>query len=220
MANVFQEVKSVNIQFIDDAELIALAQKAQRAVNQRIRRLESAGLKSRVTTSGVQVTSVAQIKTRAQAKRAINRARTIAENPLSTPGAVRKVMRQASKDLGVPQTQIKMAVDKEGKPITARRGEPYKRPLKRTKLSEEENIRRFWHFIEGEAGRKAAFVSDTNMVQNSLEEALENGVNAVSQLKRNKELDDLQKAQAKKAKEVALFPNNSRIGKPKKSKRL
>lgn len=220
MANVFQEVKSINIQYVDDAELIALAQKAQRAVNQRIRRLESAGLKSRVTTSGVQVKSVAQIKTRAQAKRAINRARTIAENPLSTPGAVRKVMRQASKDLGVPQSQIKMAVDKEGKPITAKRGDPYERPLKETTLSEEENIRRFWHFIESDAGKKAGFVSDTNLVQNSLNEALENGVNAVSQLKRNKRLEDEQKAQAKKAKEVALFPNNSRIGKPKKSKRL
>lgn len=209
MANIFQEVKSINIGMIGDSELIDLAQKAQKAVNQRIRRLEQAGLKSRVTTSGVQVKSVAAIKTRAQARRAINRARTIAENPLSTPGAVRKVMKQAEQKLGAPKSQIKLAVDAEGNPIEALKGKDFDRPLKETTLSEEENIRRFWHYIEDGAGKKAGFVSDNDIVQRSLNEALENGTNAVSQLKRNQEMEARAKAMEQKAMKVKLYPDDT-----------
>lgn len=206
MANIWEQVADLNMSHMSDTDLLKVAKAAQAAVNRRIRSLESAGLASKATTGGLKFTSVRTIKTRAQARRAVNRARAMGANPISTPGAIRKVVRDAQKKLNDPDAKIKIAVDAEGNPMAVKKGTRFERPLRETSLSEAENIRRFWHWIEDGAGQDR-FVSDE--AYGILLEALEMGVNAVSLAKRR----ERQKLQQKEAEDEiineTLYPESS-----------
>lgn len=208
MANIWEQVADLNMSHMSDTDLLKVAKAAQAAVNRRIRSLESAGLASKATTGGLKFTSVRSIKTRAQAKRAVNRARAMNENPLSTPGSVRKLVRSAEKELGVKSSQVVVGVDAAGKPMTTTRGVPFKRPLKQTTLSEAENIRRFWHWIEEGAGQNKFYVSDANVI---LHEALAKGVNAVSLARRKLEEKEREKEQEEKVIMEKLYPNSGDV---------
>lgn len=208
MADIWERVASLNMSHIGDDELIQIAKAAQKAVNQRITRLEKAGLATKATTGGLKVTPLRNITTRAQARRAVNRARAMGENPISTPGAVRNLIKQTQKSLNEPKAKIKVAVDASGKPMAEVVGEDWKRPLKQTTLSEAENIRRFWHWIEEGAGKDKFYISDANVI---LHEALAKGVNAVSYAKRKLEAEKRQREAEDKIIMEGLFPENSRL---------
>lgn len=208
MADIWERVANLNMSHMGDDELIQIAKAAQKAVNQRITRLEKAGLATKATTGGLKVTSLRNISTRSQARRAINRARSMGANPISTPGAVRDLIKQTQKSLNDPKAKIKVGVDAAGNPIAAKAGTKWARPLRQTNLSEAENIRRFWHWIEDGAGQDR-FVSDE--AYGILQEALEMGVNAISLAKRREREKQMQREAEDKLVMEGLYPENSQI---------
>lgn len=83
-----------------DNDLTAFGKQAARFVNRRLGALEKAGISSAATTGGVKRIKISRIKSKASAVRAISKARSLLANPLSTPGKVNKLMREAQKEYG------------------------------------------------------------------------------------------------------------------------
>lgn len=91
----------------DMKDLTAFGKKAAQFVNRRLNALSKEGLLSNATTGGVKKIDVRKIKTKAQAVRAVSKARQLISNPLSNPGQVKKLIRQSQKEYGVSGARMK-----------------------------------------------------------------------------------------------------------------
>ena len=83
-----------------DEELIAEAQRQQKWINARIHALERAGIPKVASVGNIKQHSVAGIKTRYQAERAIARAKKLASNPLSDIRNYNKLLAAAEEEFG------------------------------------------------------------------------------------------------------------------------
>lgn len=84
----------------DPQQLIADAKKFQKWVNSRIDSLAAAGVPKNVSVGRMKKIPVKEIKTEAQAKRAIARAKKLANNPLSSVKNYKSLIREAEKTFG------------------------------------------------------------------------------------------------------------------------
>lgn len=80
---------------MSDAEIIKAGKAAQKFVNQRLNRLEKAGIRTAVTSGGASKSSLTKINTRAKAEKAILQAVETERNPLGTPGKIHKMMKES-----------------------------------------------------------------------------------------------------------------------------
>lgn len=85
---------------VSEEELIREAKRQQEWVNRRIAALEKAGVPKNVSVGNTKRQSPAGIKTRAQAERAIARAKKIAANPLSDVRNYRALIKEAEREYG------------------------------------------------------------------------------------------------------------------------
>ena len=105
----------------DTAVFIKFAKRAAKLVNNRLYKLEKAGLSSRATTGGVKHIDLASIKDKQSAARAISKAKSVVANPLSTVGSVRKQFKAAQAEYGKSGRMKFIAeevpvLDSQGKP--------------------------------------------------------------------------------------------------------
>ena len=101
-------------------DLTTFGKQVGRFVNRRLGALKKAGLSSAATTGGVKRIDISRIKSKASAVRAIGKARSLLANPLSTPGKVKKLMKEARKEYGTQGRMKIIAVevkvfDKDGR---------------------------------------------------------------------------------------------------------
>ena len=100
--------------YSDFDKLLKFGKRAAQFVNRRLNALEKANLRTTATTGGIRNLNVRQIKTKRSAVRAINKARQMVANPLSTPGSVKRLYREAAKEFGSPQgTRMKIIAVEE-----------------------------------------------------------------------------------------------------------
>lgn len=102
-SNFLSEIRWYNVSTAkqgDTAEMVKFAKRAAKLANNRLYKLEKAGLASRVTTGGVKHINLANIKDKQSAARAISKVKSVLANPLSNVGAVRKQFRQAEAEYG------------------------------------------------------------------------------------------------------------------------
>lgn len=88
-------------------DLLSFGKQTAQFVNRRLNALQKEGLLSNATSGGVKKIDVRRIKNKAQAVRAVSKARQLLSNPLSTPGQVKKLMRQAREDYGSSGQRMK-----------------------------------------------------------------------------------------------------------------
>lgn len=104
--NIRKQVYNFDVEnYKDMNELRQFGKQAAQFVNRRLNSLEKAGVLSRATSGGVKRIDVRNIKSKAQAVRAISKARQLLSNPLSTPGQVHKLMRESQRDYGTEDGQ-------------------------------------------------------------------------------------------------------------------
>lgn len=94
----------------NEVDLIAFAKRAAKIANNRIYKLEKAGLSSKATTGGIIHIPLASIKNKESAIQAIIKARSIVSNPLSTVGSVNKLYRKASAEYMVEGQAQRMRI--------------------------------------------------------------------------------------------------------------
>lgn len=104
------------IKTMSTEDLIKEAKKAQRFVNDRLRRLEEQGLKMPATTMGARSKSLKDIKTRKSAIMSVQEARNVLFNPLSTPGKYKKAIKEAEKKYNTKAKNLKASLSKTGQP--------------------------------------------------------------------------------------------------------
>ena len=106
-------VRNFDADRLTKAESIAEAKKAAIFVNRRLTALENAGLRSAATTGGMRKIDISKIDSKRKAVRAINKARQLLTNPISSPTEVRKMIKQAQKEYGVSSSRIKWVAQEE-----------------------------------------------------------------------------------------------------------
>lgn len=84
----------------DPKQLIADAKRFQKWTNDRIDKLAAAGVPKNVSVGRMKKVPVKEIKTAAQAKRAIARAKKLANNPLASVKNYKSLIKQAEKTFG------------------------------------------------------------------------------------------------------------------------
>lgn len=146
----------------DLTSLTAFGKRAAQFVNRRLNALQKEGLSSGATTGGVKKINVRQITNKAAAVRAVSKARQLLSNPLSTPGQVKKLMRQAQKEYGRPEgTRMKIIVqevpvmDENGNFTGVYKLEPRAVPWGTNKgatswSAAEKQIKSFWNWYHDE----------------------------------------------------------------------
>lgn len=82
------------------ADVVKFAKRAAKLANNRLYKLEQAGLTSKATTGGIKHIDLVKITDKYSAARAISKARSLLANPLSTPGLVHKLYREAEAEYG------------------------------------------------------------------------------------------------------------------------
>lgn len=142
----------------ETADMIKFAKRAAKLVNNRLYKLEKAGLSSKATTGGIKHIPLSGIKTRASAMRAIAKAKTVINNPLSTPGVVRKMFREAEREYGKGGRMKFIAeevpvLDSEGNPTGVTKLVPKAVPWgtnrdERPWMDVTRAIRRFWAWYD------------------------------------------------------------------------
>ena len=104
--NIRKQVYNFDVEnYKDMNELRQFGKQAAQFVNRRLNSLEKAGVLSRATSGGVKKIDVRNIKNKAQAVRAISKARQLLSNPLSTPGEVHKMLRKSQREYGTEEGQ-------------------------------------------------------------------------------------------------------------------
>lgn len=105
-SNISKQVYNFDVEnYKDMNQLRQLGKQAAQFVNRRLKNLEKAGVLSRATSGGVKRIDVRNIKSKAQAVRAISKARQLLSNPLSTPGQVHKMLRESQRKYGTEEGQ-------------------------------------------------------------------------------------------------------------------
>lgn len=97
------------------ADVVKFAKRAAKLANNRLYKLEAAGLTSKATTSGLQHINLVDITDENTAARAISKARSLLVNPLSTPGQVHKLYKEAEQEYGVSGRMKFIAVEEKVK---------------------------------------------------------------------------------------------------------
>lgn len=82
------------------ADVVKFAKRAAKLANNRLYKLEQAGLTSKATTGGIKHIDLVKITDKYSAARAISKARSLLANPLSTPGLIHKLYREAEAEYG------------------------------------------------------------------------------------------------------------------------
>lgn len=157
-------------------ELVALGKKAVKFTNDRLRKLEKAGLKSELTTSGVRHKSAKSVTDRRSAIRAIQGARSMAYNPISTPGGYKKAMKEAKKTY--PGKKLTLQTRASLQPFFAPKGTA----AEYTK-SVIANATAYWKYVhENEI--------DSDEAMKNWDEAISNGEDPLERLKRKQAEDE------------------------------
>lgn len=99
--------------FKNMSELRAFGKQAAQFVNRRLNALQKEGLLSNATSGGVKKIDVRRIRNKAQAVRAVSKARQLLANPLSTPGQVKRLLRQARDQYGSSGQRMKFITVEE-----------------------------------------------------------------------------------------------------------
>lgn len=89
------------------ASLITFGKQVAQFANRRLSALEKAGLSNRATTGGVKHIDVRDVTDKASALQAISKARSLIANPLSTPGTVRKMIKESQEEYGMSGARMK-----------------------------------------------------------------------------------------------------------------
>ena len=89
-------------------DMLSFGKQTAQFVNRRLNALQKEGLLSNATSGGVKKIDVRKIKTKAQAVRAVSKARQLLSNPLSTPGEVKKLFRKARDEYGSSGQRMKI----------------------------------------------------------------------------------------------------------------
>lgn len=97
--SIVSNIKGYDTSAVRDVkDLISFAKRAAKLANNRLYKLEKAGLTSKATTGGIKHISLADIRDKKTAVEAIGKARSLVSNPLSTVGQVHKLYREAAKE--------------------------------------------------------------------------------------------------------------------------
>ena len=99
-SEVAKRIIGYRVRGTSTADLIAEAKKQQKWINDRVDALARAGIPKNASVGNIKKHSVAGIKTRYQAERAIARAKKLAANPLSDIRNFKKLLAAAEKEFG------------------------------------------------------------------------------------------------------------------------
>lgn len=97
------------------ADVVKFVKRAAKLANNRLYKLERAGLTSKATTGGIKHIDLVDITDKYSAARAISKARSLLANPLSTPGSVHKLYREAEQEYGMSGRMKFIAVEEKVK---------------------------------------------------------------------------------------------------------
>lgn len=114
--NTIRSLTPEKIKTMSTEDLLKEAKKAQKFVNDRLRRLDEQGLKMPATTMGAREKSLKNIKTRKSAIASVQQARNVLFNPLSTPGKYKKAIKAAEKKYNTKASGLKASLSKTGQP--------------------------------------------------------------------------------------------------------
>lgn len=98
--NLATELRWYDFSAHTNEENIKFAKRAAKLANNRLYKLEKAGMTSTATTGGIKHIPRADINNKAAAARAIGKAKSLLANPISTPGAVNKLFKEAQEEYG------------------------------------------------------------------------------------------------------------------------
>ena len=93
------------------SDVVRFAKRAAKLANNRLYKLEAAGLTSKATTSGIKHIDLTKIKDEYTAARALSKVRSLLANPLSTPGQVHRLYKEAEREYGASGRMKIIAVE-------------------------------------------------------------------------------------------------------------
>lgn len=98
-------------------DVITYVKRAAKLANNRLYKLEKAGLSNKATTGGIKHIDLRNITDETSAARALSKARSLLVNPLSTPGQVHALYREAEAEYGHAGRMKFIAVEEKVKRI-------------------------------------------------------------------------------------------------------